>query len=195
MRMLRRIPPLIGLAFLALSARADGPGSSTDEFFERAVRPILVERCAECHGDRPTPKGGLRLTSRAGLLRGGDSGPAAVPGKPEESLLVEAIRYVDEPRMPPRKKLTDREIEALTRWVALGLPWPEPKVETSAATPAAWRITDDQRQFWSFQPVRDVPPPDVRDSDLAPIDHRSLSPRRGSRREGSSPRRKPSSGR
>jgi hypothetical protein len=169
-RLPRGILPLIGLslALVAAPARSNGPGPSADEFFERDVRPILVERCGECHGDLARPKGGLRLTSRAELLRGGESGPAAVPGKPEESLLVEAIRYLDEPRMPPKQKLPEREVETLTRWVALGLPWPESRVAPSTATPtptpSTWRITDEQRRFWSFQPVRDTPPPEVRDS-------------------------------
>ena len=75
-------------------------------------------------GRKPKPKGGLNLTTRAGLLTGGDSGPSVVEGKPEESLLIRAIRYHDEPRMPPEKRLGEFEIQNLGRWVELGLPWP-----------------------------------------------------------------------
>jgi hypothetical protein len=156
------------LALLLTFAPGEG-----DEFFEKEVRPLLVERCQRCHGEAK-PKGGLKLTSRASILAGGDTGPAAVAGKPEASLLVQAIRYQDEPRMPPKGKLADREVETLTRWVAMGLPWPEAKAEVSAPTTPgkAYKITDEQRRFWSFQPIRDVPPPPVRDASWpeGPID-------------------------
>ncbi len=154
-----------------LAARAGEPDPASGEFFEKAIRPILVERCQKCHvGD--APKGGLRLTTRAELLQGGDSGPAAVEGKPEESPLVHAIRYVDEPRMPPRKRLAEPEIEALTRWVRMGLPWPESSTSTptpvdlapSAAPASTFVITDAQRDFWSFRPVVDPGIPAVKDA-------------------------------
>ncbi|MDB5353320.1 MAG: Planctomycete cytochrome [Planctomycetota bacterium] len=140
-------------------ARADADA----EFFEKQVRPLLVEHCAKCHGDEK-PKGKLKLTSKANLLTGGESGPAAVAGKPEESLLVHAIRYRDEPKMPPKGKLSENQIAILTKWVEIGMPWPETTVAEapgSASTP--YVITDQQRQFWSFQPVKVVPPPAVKD--------------------------------
>jgi len=156
----------LGVVFLAFAAPVGrGEASKADEFFEKEVRPVLVERCQGCHNDQKH-KGGLKLTSRATLLAGGEGGPAAVAGKPEESPLVHAIRYQDELKMPPKGRLADREVEALTKWVALGLPWPE-----SAAQPAAvaapgksYTITDEQRRFWSFRPVRDPAPPAVRDA-------------------------------
>jgi hypothetical protein len=154
--------PLLALALLPQAARADGP--SGDEFFEKEVRPLLAERCLKCHGDTK-PKGGLKLISRAAVLRGGDSGPAAVAGKPDGSLLVQAVRYADTPRMPPKAKLADRQIAVLEKWVRLGLPWPE--AGATAATPASgapFRITDEQRRFWSFRPVQSAPPPAVRDA-------------------------------
>jgi hypothetical protein len=132
------------------------------EFFEKEVRPLLVEKCQACHGDARR-KGGLTLTSRAHVLQGGDRGPAAVAGKPEESLLLRAVRYEDTPRMPPRGKLTERQVDVMTRWVKLGLPWPG----TPAVPPAPdgrFAITDQQRRFWSFQPVQAVPVPAVRDA-------------------------------
>jgi mono/diheme cytochrome c family protein len=105
------------LFLLGLPARSPaGPSAAEVEFFEKEVRPLLVEKCAKCHGDSK-PKGGLKLTSRAHVLAGGDSVPAVVAGKPDESLLVRAVRYEDRPRMPPKGKLTDRQIAALVRWV------------------------------------------------------------------------------
>ena len=79
------------------------------EFFEKEVRPLLVEYCLKCHSDKK-PKGGLRLTAREAVLKGGDSGPAAVAGKPEHSLLIQAVRYNDTPQIPPKRKLTDRNV-------------------------------------------------------------------------------------
>jgi hypothetical protein len=157
---------LIGLVLVlpcaSRSTRADEP--SADDFFEKHVRPLLVERCYKCHGAEGKPKGGLRLTARASILNGGDSGPAVIPGKPDDSLLVQAVRYVDEPRMPPNGKLGDSEIATLTRWVALGLPWPNAKPPAQGPATGSFAITDEQRAFWSFQPVRTVVPPPVRDA-------------------------------
>jgi Protein of unknown function (DUF1553)/Protein of unknown function (DUF1549)/Planctomycete cytochrome C/Concanavalin A-like lectin/glucanases superfamily len=139
---------------------------SAAAFFETDVRPLLVDRCWSCHGDAKAPKGGLRLTSREGVLQGGDGGPAAVAGKPDESPLIRAVRYLDEPRMPPKVKLKDREIEILSRWVAMGLPWPGTKPTTPLPTPGdgEGRFTDEQRRFWSFQPIKAVPAPKVREA-------------------------------
>jgi hypothetical protein len=150
--------PLVLLLFSSFAnVRADGPDA---EFFEKRVRPILAERCLACHGGEKT-KGGLKLTDRAAVLMGGDSGPAAVTGSPDDSLIIQAIHYRDEPRMPPKGKLSDAEIATLTRWVERGLPWTETKAV--ASTTAAFQISDEQRRYWAFQPVRDVSPPAVRD--------------------------------
>jgi hypothetical protein len=113
---------------------------------------LLVENCLKCHGEAKS-KAGLKLTSRAGILKGGESGSAAVAGKPEESLLIRAIRYTDTPQMPPKGKLRDAEIEVLTRWVQMGLPWPE----SGTGKP----LTEEQ--FWVFRPVETVTPPVLKD--------------------------------
>src|SRR5262245_20167930 len=115
-----------GAAFLLLPSLAFAADISPAEaeFFEKEVRPLLVQRCQTCHGEQK-PKGGLRLTSRAALLEGGGSGPAAVPGKPDDSRLVRAVRHKDTPKMPPKEKLPDRDIDVLARWVQMGLPWPD----------------------------------------------------------------------
>ncbi len=164
-----------GLALcLFLSATPAGraaPPPAEAEFFEKDVRPLLVEKCVACHGDTK-PKGGLKLTSRAEILKGGDNGPAIMTGKPDESLLVKAVRYHDEPRMPPKGKLADRQIEVLERWVKLGAPWPGGKA-APAPTDGRFVVTETHRQFWSFQPVKPVPPPAIRDTSWprSRIDH------------------------
>lgn len=144
------------------TARAAEPTDAAVDFFEKEVRPLFAERCAGCHGGA-RPKAGLTLTSRAELLQGGDNGPAAIPGKPDESLLIKAVRYQDELRMPPKGKLTDRQIEVLERWVRLGAPWPGAKAAL-APPDGRFTITEKHRQFWSFQPVKSVPPPAVHDA-------------------------------
>lgn len=132
------------------------------EFFEKEVHPLLESRCHQCHGDLAKPKGKLRLTSRDRILQGGESGPAAVAGKPDQSLLIQAIGYTDSLKMPPKGKLPIGEAAILTRWVQMGLPWPEPKreaVKNSGGT--EYQISAEQRAFWSFQPVKDHLPPKV----------------------------------
>ena len=99
---------------VAASGRADDPGAIA--FFEKSIRPLLAEKCQKCHGDKKT-QGGLSLTGRESVLKGGDSGPAAVPGKPRESLIIEAVEQQGELKMPPRgsSPRRDRAPEALDR--------------------------------------------------------------------------------
>jgi mono/diheme cytochrome c family protein len=160
-----------------------------DEFFEAKVRPVIVNRCLDCHGGEKS-KGGLRLDSRDAVLKGADSGPVVVPGKPDSSPLIAAIRYEGDVQMPPKGKLKDAEIAALTEWVKHGAPWPaaRPMVATSAPsrsapqpsalahTPVA-SITAAQRTFWSFQPLRNPARPPVKDHAWAssPIDRLILA--------------------
>ncbi|HTU25460.1 MAG TPA: PSD1 and planctomycete cytochrome C domain-containing protein, partial [Pirellulales bacterium] len=150
-------------------ARADEPAfdPAALEFVEREVRPLLVERCFKCHGNVEQPKGGLKLVDRAAVLQGGDSGPAAIPGKPAESYLIQAIGYRDATQMPPDGKLSDAEIATLTKWVELGLPWPTGAVATAAMAGGrqSYEISDEQRRFWAFQPVKVVPPAAVAETD------------------------------
>ena len=100
---------LLGLLLVGTPLPAAEPGA---EFFEAEIRPILIKHCQECHSAKKT-KGGLRMTSRAELLKGGDSGPAIVPGRPKESLLLQAIAYQGggELRMPPKGKLAAKQIK------------------------------------------------------------------------------------
>jgi hypothetical protein len=132
----------------------------------------LVARCYECHGDVEKVKGGLSLASRAAMLAGGETGPAAVPGKPVESLLVEAIHYRGL-KMPPKAKLPEAEIEKLVRWVEMGVPWPPGDAKPApAATETEFKISETQRRFWSFQAVQPQLPPAVQDASwpLTPLD-------------------------
>lgn len=134
-------------------------GPEDRAFFEKSIRPILVERCQNCHATKTKTRGGLLLDSGPALLRGGDSGPAVVPGQPEKSLLLRALRYDDETlRMPPAGKLPAREIALLTEWVKRGAPFPGPE-----AAPRARGIDlAAGRKFWSFQPLKTFPTPEVR---------------------------------
>ena len=133
------------------------------EFFEKRIRPLLVERCEACHsGAKDKTLGGLALDTREGWRKGGDSGSPIVPGKPGESLLIRAVKYdEDGPQMPPEEKggkLTDVEIAALTEWVRRGAP--DPRV---AEARIGGMTTDEARRWWSFQPIRAVKPPAVKD--------------------------------
>src|SRR3954471_11900100 len=103
------------------------PSAETVEFFEKAVRPVLAGHCQSCHG-ADKQKGGLRLDSREALLTGGDAGPVVVPGEPDKSRLISAVHHAgDSPKMPPKGKLDDGQIAALTAWIKHGAPWPDAK--------------------------------------------------------------------
>jgi mono/diheme cytochrome c family protein len=141
--------------------------SANADFFESKIRPVLAAHCWECHGP-DKQKSGLRLDSRQALLKGGDTGPAVTVGKPGESPLVEAIGYDGAVQMPPRGKLSNAEIASLTDWVKRGAPWPEHRADVkrqAAATASSESpsITAEDREFWSFRPVRQPEPPAVRD--------------------------------
>lgn len=152
---------VLGLALVAAgtsSAAEDKPSPEQARFFEREVRPVLVENCFSCHGEKKQ-RGGLRLTTREAVLAGGDSGPAVVPGNPEESLLVEAIRH-GSLKMPPKGKLSGPQVAALEQWVKMGAPWPgEPEGSAAATGPRArtrqGEFSDEDRHWWAFQPLRE----------------------------------------
>ncbi len=162
------------LATLAILASIGSIDPADLEFFEKNVRPILVERCQKCHGPEKQ-KGDLRLDSRAGALAGGKGGPAVVPGKIDESPLVDAINYGDLLQMPPKSKLPEAEIAVLTDWVKRGAPWPEeaakPPAEASGPKVKPFNL-EERAKHWSFQPIRRVDPPTVKDGawPLGPID-------------------------
>jgi hypothetical protein len=138
----------VAVVILAVSPRAAVAQPAGEEFFEKTVRPILIERCVPCHTAEKA-KGGLRLDTRENLLKGGNAGPVVVPGKVADSYLVTAIRYDDALRMPPREKLPDRERLALERWVEMGLPWP---AQVVLKAPDA--IEKAAAAHWAFRPVK-----------------------------------------
>jgi mono/diheme cytochrome c family protein len=153
------------------AAQPARPNPAQVEFFEKHVRPVLADNCFKCHGP-DKQRSGLRLDSRPAVLRGGDSGPVVDLQSPEASTLVKAIRYQDANlNMPPRGKLTDQQVAALVKWVEMGLPWPDAKA-AAAPNPDKFRITAADRAFWAFQPVKELPPPAVKDAKWArsPID-------------------------
>jgi mono/diheme cytochrome c family protein len=156
-----------GLLFTA-SALAGSPESAGLEFFEKHVRPVFVEHCHQCHSaESEKVKGGLLVDSREALLKGGDSGPALVPGDPEKSLLIKAIRYNDENlQMPPKgKKLTDDQIKHLEEWVKIGAPDPRGVKAKIAEAPRA-------SDHWAFKPIKMPAPPAVKNARWAqsPVD-------------------------
>ena len=145
-------------------------GAADAEFFEKRIRPLLVEHCTECHG-ADKQKGGLRLDHRGGWQRGGDSGPSLIPGDPDNSLLWKVVSYEDRDlKMPPKQKLSDRDLADLRTWIASGAYDPR---EHAPSPITASDSTKADANFWSFQPPKSQPPPTVRQTDwpARPIDH------------------------
>ena len=139
----------------------DQPTAEQLDFFERKIRPVLIERCYECHsGIGEKRKGGLNLSFRDGLLRGGESGPAIVPGNPKKSLIIEALRY-ESYEMPPKGKLPARLIEDFVKWIEMGAPDPRIKMEKDQSSPTDKSEQVSADQLWSFQPLKEVDPPQV----------------------------------
>ena len=136
-------------------------------FFESKVRPLLVERCIECHGEKKQ-KGDLRLDSKSGWQKGGESGAALVPGKPEESLIIKAVSYLDKDlQMPPKKQLTLDEVAVLKEWVTRGAPDPRVVPVAIASKPLEneWAEAFQKRlDWWSLKPLRQTQPPMVKDA-------------------------------
>ena len=156
------------LAFAALAAFAVAPSAEAMpatkeglEFFEKNVRPILIDRCYECHSaEKNSSKGGLILDSMDGAYKGGDEGPSVIPGDLEKSLLIKAVRYTDpEFSMPPKKtggKLPDDKIAILEEWVKMGAPMP------SGGAAKLTGLTGKAREHWAFQPVTKPTVPEVK---------------------------------
>jgi hypothetical protein len=157
---------LLAFATAAYGGSAEPVGI---EFFEKHIRPVLVEHCHQCHSaESEKVKGGLLVDTRDGLLKGGDSGPALVPGDPDKSLIIKAVRYNDENlQMPPKgKKLSPEQIKHLEEWVKIGAP--DPRVGKAKIAEAP-RVAD----HWAFKPIKMPALPAVKNSRLvqSPVDH------------------------
>jgi hypothetical protein len=132
------------------------------EFFESKIRPVLAKNCYGCHaGDSGSPMGGLYLNSRTGILNGGKSGPAVIPGKPADSLLIHAIKYEGR-KMPPSGQLSDSVIADFEKWVAMGAPDPRGDVKVTLK-PSSIDI-EKGRQYWAFQPPQKSAVPKVKNA-------------------------------
>ncbi len=144
-----------------LGCLAAEPTPAQLQFFENRIRPVLAENCYKCHSQQSEKvKAGLLVDSREALLKGGENGPALIPGNPEKSLLIKAVRYTDpDLQMPPKdKKLPDGAIADLVAWVKMGAPMP------SAAAVAQTNWGDSKKTHWAWQPVKKPAVPEVQDS-------------------------------
>jgi mono/diheme cytochrome c family protein len=150
----------LGLATtLCASAAEDNLDPAQVEFFENKIRPVLAESCYNCHSQKSEKvKGGLFLDTKDGLLAGGDNGPAIVPGDPDKSLLIKAVRYNDPNlQMPPKdKKLSSEQIADLEAWVKMGAPDPRTGVNQTLAA-----RENQKKNHWAFQPIKSPIPPEV----------------------------------
>ncbi len=185
----RRALFLIVVAAGLWSDPVSGRAAEGVEFFETKVRPVLVEHCHECHShDAKKLKGGLRLDSRTGLLKGGDVGPAIVPGSPAASRLIRAVGYEDvDFQMPPKRRLPASVVEDLRKWIEMGAPWPEGEaahVEEKAE--GGFDIEARRKSQWAWQPVKATVPGNLKNVDwpagaidrhiLAKLEEQGLKP-------------------
>ena len=161
-----RIAFLCGFAsvFVAGSVRADKKTGDSD-FFETQIRPVLVKHCYECHSYAAQKnkkfKGNLLLDTRAGIRAGGETGPAVVPGKVADSLIISALRHRDGLKMPPQGKLPNAVVANFSKWIQMGAPDPRDG-KTAAATAIDWNAA---RRFWAFQQPIKHAAPKVQDAD------------------------------
>jgi hypothetical protein len=185
---------LLFVLMAGIVAAQDAPPSAPDdsagtEFFEKRVRPVLIERCYSCHSaTAPKLKGGLRLDSLEAALKGGDSGPAVVAGEPQKSLLIEAVSYQNvDLRMPPKGRLPQPQIADLREWVSRGAPWPKGDLSAAGAgKKSEFNLAQRKAEHWAWQPLRCAPPPAVKNEAwvrrpldrflLARLEERGLEP-------------------
>jgi hypothetical protein len=160
-----RILPLLGLLFLGAAELRSQEQIDKEgiELFEKKIRPVLVDRCYSCHSAKAEKlKAGLLLDTKAGVLKGGETGPALVPGDPEKSLLIKAIRYKDDDlKMPPKGKLAAEVVKDFEAWVKRGAH--DPRAGDAAAVPPKKRVVnlEEERKRWTYQPLAAPAPPRV----------------------------------
>ena len=147
------------------AAKNDDATDAKKTFFREKVLPLLESRCFECHGPDSEKKGDLNLSSRASALAGGESGAAIVPDKPDESLLIQAVRY-EGFEMPPRSRMPDEEIEILSQWITDGAVWPEGDAPEPAAKPkAAFPLQERIASHWAWKKIERPTVPEVKHTD------------------------------
>ena len=168
---------VVPLTWHVASASELEPTSQQIEFFERKVRPLLVEHCYSCHsGGAEKLQAGLRVDSRTALLSGGDSGPSVVPGDADASLFIDAVRY-ESYEMPPKGKLADDAIETFEKWVEMGAPWPKGDTPIDSSTAPEFDLQKRKSEHWVWQGVSMPKLPTVRSQDWpgAELDYFILS--------------------
>jgi len=147
----------MNLRFLFFSILPISLFADENHFFESKIRPVLSEKCYECHSSKSSKiKGGLRLDHIELILQGGDSGPAIVQGNPAESLLVQAIRYDDQDfHMPPKEKLPKQVVQDFERWIAEGATWPDESVPvlSSSKKRKSFNLEKRRNSHWCWQPI------------------------------------------
>ena len=142
----------VARAMVAHSAETAAPSVADGEhFFETQIRPMLVARCLACHGPEKQ-EAGLRLDSREALIKGSDAEPVVVPGEPDKSLLVHAVRYEGDVKMPPAGRLEDNELALLTTWVKMGAPWGASQATAPVENMQA-RTQRAKATHWAYQPI------------------------------------------
>ena len=155
---------------LSVAAAADEPAKEAGDdakatFFREKVMPLLESRCFECHGPDSEAKGDLKLSSRKTMLAGGETEPAIVPGKPDESLLMQAVRY-EALEMPPRSKMPDEEIEILRQWIADGAIWPDDGTPEAVEKPqAVFPLQERIALHWAWKKIERPSVPAVKQAD------------------------------
>lgn len=170
---------LIIIILLApFAAQAAEPTAAQREFFEARVRPVLADHCFKCHSVQASKlKGGLYADSLPGLLKGGDDGPALMPGHPEQSRMIEAIGYQNvDLQMPPKARLSAQQVADLTQWVKMGAPWPKSDagpVAPSGGSVRKFDLASRKAHHWAWRPVQAPAIPKVSNSawPTTPIDH------------------------
>jgi len=164
---MRRVALFLALLSVSITGRSADLSRSQLEFFENKVRPLLADHCYKCHSQKAEKvKGGLTLDTREGVLAGGNSGPVIVPGNPDKSPLIEAVRYTNpDLQMPPKgEKLSETQVADLVAWIKMGAP--DPRVATVAQK--SW--VDPNKKHWAFQPVAKPEIPKVQDANWPKTD-------------------------
>ncbi|HEX6986283.1 MAG TPA: PSD1 and planctomycete cytochrome C domain-containing protein [Planctomycetaceae bacterium] len=161
---LPRLRPLPAALAAVLLAGSHAASASDEEFFETKVRPLLASRCFECHGAQKQ-QGEVRLDAKAGMFADGPAGRLVVPGKPDESRLLQVVAYEPyDTQMPPTGKLPAEEIAVFTEWVRKGAPWPDAAEASSPGGPGTYDFDAARAGHWAFRPVAKPVPPDVKDA-------------------------------